>query len=157
MPPHSCVTTSIAADKRIHNRIEFSERNRQWRHDIEHIGQRAEPDAVGERFAADAPGAAFRRRVGQAGGFVGREFQRTDQAALPRRGDVRMLGQAAQVLAESGDFRRQLGERLLLVEHIERRQRRRAGERVAAERVAVVQRAALVKFAEECVGRSCRS
>ena len=46
-----------------------------------------------------------------------------DQAALPHVADVRMLGDPRQVLGQPRDLGRQVRERLLFFEHVERGQR----------------------------------
>ena len=98
----------------VHQLVDFIECNCQGRGDVEGLGQRANPDAVRETFARDAPGAAFVGRVGRGGGFVAYELPGSEESTLARAGDVMVLSQAAEVLAKASGFRWQVGESLLV-------------------------------------------
>ena len=96
-------------------------------------------------MAVDAQAAALAPGERAAAVAVAREFGRDDHAALAHLGDVRRV-RASSSRARRAEVR---GERAVALDHVvgledvERRQRRRAGQRIAGVAVRVQERAQL--------------
>ena len=147
----TCVTASIASPAYPSN-VEFVERDRQRRHDVEHVGQRAKPDAARKRFAAHAPGAALVGRVGQ---------RRSTLSGVSSSAPIRPRCRVVATCGCSASRHRCSPSRAIFAGSLASvcsssntssdASAAAARERIAAERVAVMQRAAFVEFAEERV------
>ena len=116
---------NIVAAIRLHrdgDAVDLLQGNRQRRHDHQHVAQGTEQNALAAGKIADAHAAALFPRIRLLRRAVADQLDAGHQPALADVADLRQRGDPPQMPGQPVDLRRQPGERLLLLEDVERGQ-----------------------------------